>query len=77
MASGVTRYDPGDLMAVPAMRKDGTRISVEFSIVFVHDAQGVVAGMVAILRDVCQRHEETRALRRQLAEWRTGDKSST
>src|SRR5690349_9509771 len=30
MESGKTRYGAGDLLAVPALRKDGRRISVEF-----------------------------------------------
>ena len=33
MQTGQSRYGAGDLLAVPAQRKDGTRISVEFTIV--------------------------------------------
>ena len=37
MATGVTRYGR-EVLAVPALRKDGTRISVEFTIILVRDA---------------------------------------
>ena len=67
MQTGKSRYGAGDLLAVPAQRKDGTRISVEFTIVPVHDASGRMLGMAAILRDVTQRFNEMKALREQLA----------
>ncbi|MGH7046093.1 MAG: PAS domain-containing protein [Stellaceae bacterium] len=68
MRTGETRYGAGDILAVPALRKDGTRISVEFTVLPFHDADGRMIGIGAILRDVTKRFEETRALRRQLAE---------
>lgn len=67
MASGVTRYGAGDLLAVPAITKDGRPISVEFTIVLLHGADGQITGMGAILRDVTARFEETRRLRRAVA----------
>jgi PAS domain S-box-containing protein len=33
VATGRSRYGDGDLLAVPGVRKDGTRISLEFTIV--------------------------------------------
>jgi PAS domain S-box-containing protein len=68
VATGETRYGAGDLLAVPAMTKDGRQISVEFTIVLLRDSAQRVIGMAAILRDVTARFEETRRLRRQLAE---------
>jgi PAS domain S-box-containing protein len=68
MATGTSRYGESDLLAVPGMRKDGTRISVEFTIVMLRDAQGQTSGTAAILRDVSKHFEETRKLRRQLAD---------
>lgn len=67
MRTGESRYGAGDLLAVPAMRKDGTRISVEFTIVPFRNDSGRIDGIAAILRDVTARFEETRALRRELA----------
>jgi PAS domain S-box-containing protein len=62
MSSGVTRYGR-QLLAVPAMRKDNQRISLEFSIVLVRDDRGEVAGAAAIIRDVTARWERERAAR--------------
>jgi PAS domain S-box-containing protein len=64
MRTGRTRYDAGDLLAVPALRKDGSRISVEFSIVPLKDGTGAMMGMAAIIRDVTGRFEEMKALRK-------------
>jgi PAS domain S-box-containing protein len=68
MATGATRYGDGDLLAVPAIAKDGRQISVEFTIVLLRGPDGQVAGMAAILRDVTARFEETRRLKREVAE---------
>ncbi len=66
MATGVTRYGR-ELLKVPALKKDGTRISIEFSILLPRDAAGAILGAVAILRDVTERWEQDRALRQRLA----------
>ena len=68
MQTGNTRYGVGETLAVPAMRKDRQRISIEFTILPFRDDAGRMEGIAAILRDVTVRFEETRALRRQLAE---------
>jgi PAS domain S-box-containing protein len=68
MATGTSRYGHGDLLSVPALTKDGRRISVEFTIVLLRDGRGEVAGTVAVMRDVTKRFEEVRELRRRLAE---------
>jgi PAS domain S-box-containing protein len=61
--TGVTRYGAGELLSVPALRKDRTRISVEFSIIPFRGEDGALAGIGTIMRDVTQRFEEMRALR--------------
>jgi PAS domain S-box-containing protein len=63
MRTGVTRYGAGELLSVPALRKDQTRISVEFSIIPFRGKDGTLAGVGAIMRDVTQRFEEMKALR--------------
>ena len=68
MASGESRYGEGDLLAVPSLRADGERISVEFTIALLRDDAGEITGMAAIMRDVTKRFQETQLLRRQLAE---------
>jgi PAS domain S-box-containing protein len=65
MRTGESRYGHGDLLSVPALRKDGTRLSIEFTIVPLKDEAGAMTGMAAILRDVTARFEEMRALRQK------------
>ena len=67
MRTGATRYGAGDLLAVPAIRKDGSRISIEFTIVPFKDKAGRMLGIAAIMRDVSKRFEEMRALRKAAA----------
>jgi len=74
MRTGETKYADGDLLSVPARRKDGRRISVEFSILPFRDENGVMMGMAAIMRDVTVRFEELKALRKTLAAREGGDR---
>lgn len=67
MATGESRYGEADLLSVPALRKDGVTISVEFTVVPLR-SEGRMVGMAAIMRDVSKRFEEMRALKRKLAE---------
>jgi PAS domain S-box-containing protein len=67
MAGGNSRYGEGDVLTVPATRKDGKRISIEFTVLPVRDAAGAMLGIAAFLRDATARFEELRALRRELA----------
>jgi PAS domain S-box-containing protein len=66
MDTGTSRYGEGEILAVPGMKQDGSRISLEFSIAFLRDADGRIAGLVALLRDVTKRYEELRTLTRKL-----------
>ena len=68
METGESHYGHGDLLSVPALTKSGRRISVEFTIVVLKDEQNFPTGTAAILRDVTERFEEVRKLKRQLAE---------
>jgi PAS domain S-box-containing protein len=67
MATGESRYGQGDVLAVPGIRKDGTGLSLEFTIVPVRDETSEMIGVVAIMRDVTARFEEMRALRQKIA----------
>jgi PAS domain-containing protein len=67
---GVIRFwNPGAarIFSVPAVTKDGADISVEFTIVPLHDGPQIV-GLVAVMRDVTARFREMRELRRKVAE---------
>jgi hypothetical protein len=65
MRTGETRYGAGDLLAVPALRRDGARLSVEFTILPFHDDAGRMIGIAAVMRDVTARFEEMKALRKR------------
>lgn len=65
--TGVTKYG-SDPLAVPGERADGSRVSLEFSITMLRGDAGQITGIAAILRDVTQRWEQDKALRRRLAE---------
>jgi PAS domain S-box-containing protein len=67
MATGYTRY--GDkLLSVPAIHRDGHRLSIEFSVALLRDDAGRIVGISAIMRDVSERREAEKALRVKLAE---------
>jgi PAS domain S-box-containing protein len=68
MHTGESRYGHGDLLSVPALRKDGTRLSIEFTILPLKDEAGAMTGMAAILRDVTARFEEMRRYGRRQAD---------
>ena len=66
MRTGVTRYGT-ELLSVPALRKDGTRLSLEFGVALVRGPDGDLAGIVATLRDVTERWRRDKELRERLA----------
>jgi PAS domain S-box-containing protein len=66
METGVTRYGQ-EVLAVPAVRKDGTRISLEFTIVLLRNGNDEVVGTAALLRDVTTRWQQDKALKERLA----------
>ncbi len=67
METGVTRYAT-ETLAVPALRKDGTTISIEFTIQLVRDDAGAILGPVAIVRDVTERFRREKELRARVKE---------
>jgi PAS domain S-box-containing protein len=66
MRTGVTRYG-AELLSVPALRKDGSRLSLEFGVALVRGPNGDPAGIVATLRDVTERWRRDKELRERLA----------
>jgi PAS domain S-box-containing protein len=65
MASGQSRY-AADLLAVPGLRQDGARISLEFTITLIKDDRGQVLGAAAIMRDVTARWQRDQELKKRL-----------
>jgi PAS domain S-box-containing protein len=70
MRTGETRYGAGQLLSVPALRNDGARISVQFSILPLPDPAGGLRGVAAVMRDVTEDYELRKRLRRELEECR-------
>ncbi len=67
MASGQTKYGK-ELLAVPGLRQDQARISLEFTITLIKDNQGRVLGAAAIIRDVTDRWQKEQKQRKRLAD---------
>jgi PAS domain S-box-containing protein len=67
MVTGVTRYGD-EVLAVPALRRDGGRISIEFTILLLRDEAGDPVGTAAFIRDVTARWEKEKELKKRLAE---------
>lgn len=67
MRTGHSRYGAGEILAVPAVRKDGGRVSVEFTVIPLHDASGAMEGIAAIMRDATTRYDQVRALQKEIA----------
>jgi hypothetical protein len=53
MAMGESHYGGSDLLSVLGIRKDGQRISLEFTVVPLKDGQRQIRGIAAVMRDVC------------------------
>jgi PAS domain S-box-containing protein len=67
MDTGVTRYAT-EVLAVPALRKDGAPLSIEFTIQLVRDDAGRILGPAAIVRDVTARFQREKELRARVRE---------
>lgn len=67
MQTGVTKYGC-ELLAVPALRKGGGRLSIEFNVAIVRSPDGKIVGIAATLQDVTARWERDKALRARLAD---------
>jgi PAS domain S-box-containing protein len=61
--TGKTRYGTGHVLAVPAVRRDGTHLSIEFTILPFRDRAGRILGIAATLRDVTAKYEKMKASR--------------
>lgn len=65
MESGRSRYSV-DLLSAPALRKDGTRLSTEFSMALIRDDDGGMLGVAAVIRDVSARWQRERELKERI-----------
>lgn len=68
MQRGHTAYEVGEVLAVPAVRKNDDRISVEFTVSLLQDAQDDIVGVAAIVRDVTDRWEKEQERKARIQE---------
>ena len=66
MNTGQTKYLTEKLTS-PGVRKDGSRLSLEFSMVLLRDEQGGIEGCATIMRDVTARWQKEKELKERLA----------
>ena len=67
MRTGTTRYG-AQTLRVPAIRKDGSQLSIAFTVGMVRDAADRVTGVVAVIRDETERWTDEKRLRQRVAE---------
>jgi PAS domain S-box-containing protein len=71
METGKTRYAT-DVLRVPALHKNGHRLSIAFTVALLYSAERQVTGIVAVVRDETARFNDERGLRKRLAELEAG-----
>ena len=67
MRTGVTKYGT-TLLRVPAAHRDGSTLSIAFTVAMLHSPDGHPSAVAAVIRDETSRFNEDRALRKKLAE---------
>jgi PAS domain S-box-containing protein len=67
METGTTRYG-ASLLKVPAKHKDGSTISIAFTVGMLFDENHKANGVVAVIRDETERFTQERALKKRLTE---------
>ena len=77
MASGETKYKTG-LLSSPGIRKDGNRVSLEFSMILLRDEAGDLQGCASIMRDVSEHWKKEKELKERLTacETKLADKTA-
>lgn len=66
MDTGITKYGK-EMLSVPGLRKDGSRISLEFSVAMIRGEDGGLEGIVAVMRDVTARWLKEQEMKKRLA----------
>jgi len=65
METGESRYST-EMLSAPALRKDGARISSEFSMVIVKNDDNTVLGVAGVIRDVSARWLREKELKERI-----------
>ena len=67
MRTGITKYGT-TVLRVPATHRDGSQLSIAFTVAMLHGPDGQPNAIAAVIRDETSRFNEDRALRKKLAE---------
>lgn len=67
METGTTRYGTS-LLKVPAKHKDGSTLSIAFTVGMLFDDKHQANGVAAVIRDETERFAEERALKKRLSD---------
>ena len=67
METGTTRYGTS-LLKVPAKHKDGSMLSIAFTVGMLFDASGKANGVAAIIWDETERFAQEMALKKRLSD---------
>ena len=67
MRTGITKYGT-TVLRVPGLHRDGSSLSIAFTVAMLHDAGGRPSAVAAVIRDETGKFNEDRALRKRLAE---------
>ncbi|HQR85037.1 MAG TPA: PAS domain-containing protein [Polynucleobacter sp.] len=71
MESGITRYGTS-LLKVPAKHKDGSTLSIAFTVGMLFDGSHKACGVAAVIRDETSRFAEERMLKKRIADLESG-----
>ena len=67
METGITKYG-NDVLRVPAVHKDGHTLSIAFTVSMLHNPDGSVSAIVAVIRDESVKFAQERALKKRITE---------
>ena len=67
METGLTRYG-SSLLKVPALHKNGSMLSIAFTVGMLFDENHKVNGIVAVIRDETERFSQEKALKQRIAD---------
>lgn len=63
MSTGESRHSADEILAVPALNKQGKTLSIQFTVAPVAGQDGALTGIVALIRDVTETFNELKRLR--------------
>ncbi len=75
LADGDTKYK-GQSLPTKSMKADGSQFYVELSFAIIHGSDGAVVGALAHARDITERFERDRAMRRRLRELEASEQAA-